>query len=266
MSVLDGFITQPDLPVSNKLKMFYEKEAMMKYTTSTTKEKAHATKQIKWKTHKPAWKSRDTSQDDEMSDADDTRCFICDSTQHWKTDCPYAEEVKRYAIKLRLRDEKPAKAKRPSKPSKDSRKGRKPVAGIRKHGHTAGSEDDATGSMHLSKEELSKASPTHWILDNGASSPMTDQLHLFRKLRKIPKVIIQVGGSELYSTQKGTALVTAMGGSKAYVRNVYYVKDLGVSLLSGRKLCKLSPGNIHGSFDEISSSLYYKEKEILKAV
>jgi hypothetical protein len=104
MSVLDGFITQPGLPVSNKLKMLYEKEAMMKYTTSTTKEKAHATKQIKWKTHKPAWKSRDTSQDDEMSDADDTRCFICDSTQHWKTDCPYSEEVKCYAIKLRLRE------------------------------------------------------------------------------------------------------------------------------------------------------------------
>jgi hypothetical protein len=120
--------------------------------------------------------------------------------------------------------------------------------------------------VHLSKEELSKASPTHWILDTGASSPMTDQLHLFRNLRKIPKVIIQVGGGELYSTHKCTALVTAMGGSKAYVRNVYYVKGLGVSLLSVRKLCKLSPGNIHGSFDEISSSLYYKEKEILKAV
>ena len=66
----------------------------------------------------------------------------------------------------------------------------------------------------LSKEMIRKSTPTTWALDTGASSPMTDQLHLFREesLRSTSKVPIQVGGGMLYSHQRGTALVNAVDG------------------------------------------------------
>ena len=62
--------------------------------------------------------------------------------------------------------------------------------------------------VHLSKELICKSISAEWVFDTGAISPMTDQLHLFRgPLHKTRRDTIQVGGGELHSDQRGTALL-----------------------------------------------------------
>jgi hypothetical protein len=78
---------------------------------------------------------------------------------------------------------------------------------------------------------------------------MTDQLDLFRTetIRHTSRVLIQVGGGYLNSTKRGTALVSAKDGTSCYLENVLYVKNLGVNLISARKLSK--EGGFKGTFN-----------------
>ena len=101
----------------------------------------------------------------------------------------------------------------------------------------------------LSKESIRKSTPHTWAIDTGASSPMTDQLHLFRdgSLKSTTKVPIQVGGGMLYSREKGTALVSRIDSSLYYLENVLYIPKLGINLISAKKLYK---GSYRGAFNK----------------
>jgi hypothetical protein len=198
-------------------------------------------------------------------------------------------QTRKLAKDSRIRASRPAKAKTTtSRPLRSSDK--KPHSRQKKHGHAAihDSESDATSDysstdseskdpqdsdddettkpktekVMLSKESIRKSTPHIWALDTGASSPMTDQLHLFRDLRPISKVSIQVGGGMLYSRLRGTALVSATDGTSCYLDNVLYVPKLGVNLVSAKKLCK---GGYRGAFDEETIWITRENKTVMTA-
>ncbi|KAI0991154.1 hypothetical protein K3495_g17033, partial [Podosphaera aphanis] len=86
------------------------------------------------------------------------------------------------------------------------------------------SEEDSDIAAHevccLSKEQLSKASPSVWPADTGASSHMSDQPSLFRFLTPIPRRRVQVGGGELEASHKGDAILECRDGSCMILHDV----------------------------------------------
>lgn len=102
--------------------------------------------------------------------------------------------------------------------------------------------------MHLSKELICKTIPAEWVFDTGATSSMTDQHYLFRgPLQKIKEINIQVGGGELFSNQRGIAMVLCQDGSSILLHNTLYFPNIGVSLVSAKQLCR---HGMYGFFDE----------------
>jgi hypothetical protein len=88
---------------------------------------------------------------------------------------------------------------------------------------------------------------------------MTNKLYLFSgPLRDIPLTTIQVGGGQLFSSQRGTVVIKAIDGSSKILRDVLYVLGLGVSLISARRLCK---NGLKGSFD--SKNIYFCKNDKL---
>ncbi|RKF56141.1 hypothetical protein GcM3_197031, partial [Golovinomyces cichoracearum] len=72
----------------------------------------------------------------------------------------------------------------------------------------------------LTKELISKSTPAAWVPDIGATSPMTDQSHLFRgNLKKIYSTTIQVGGGTLKSSHRGTVVVKCADGSSGIAKD-----------------------------------------------
>ncbi|KAI1006202.1 hypothetical protein K3495_g2019 [Podosphaera aphanis] len=115
---------------------------------------------------------------------------------------------------------------------------------------SSGSDSDHldTQKVTLSKALISKSPLTYWVLNTGATSPMTDQIHLFRgPLKRIGSTTIQVGRGVLKSDHRGTAIVKCADGSSGLVKKAYYVPNLGVNLLSAKQLCKTG---MKGVFDE----------------
>ncbi|KAI0993059.1 hypothetical protein K3495_g15125, partial [Podosphaera aphanis] len=116
----------------------------------------------------------------------------------------------------------------------------------------------------LTKELISKSTPAAWVLDTGATSPMTDQIHLFRgKLKKIHPTTIQVGGGTLISSHRGTVVVKCADGSSGIAENVFYVPNLGVNLLSAKRLCRTG---MKGHFDEKNVWIMDENKIMIHAV
>ncbi|KAI0991169.1 hypothetical protein K3495_g17018, partial [Podosphaera aphanis] len=86
---------------------------------------------------------------------------------------------------------------------------------------------------------------------------MTDQRHLFRgPLKRIKRVVIKVGGGNLFSEHQGLAKIECKDGTSALMRNVYFVPKLGVNLLSARKLCR---NGMKGIFDETSIKIVHNK-------
>jgi hypothetical protein len=85
---------------------------------------------------------------------------------------------------------------------------------------------------------------------------MTDNPRLFSDPpRQTARTTIKVGGGRLYSTKRGIVKIQDSSGSQLVLKDVLYVPDLGVNLLSGRKLCK---EGLKGSFDD--RKMYYLDK------
>ncbi|KAI0990805.1 hypothetical protein K3495_g17382, partial [Podosphaera aphanis] len=141
--------------------------------------------------------------------SDDMLCYKCDGCDHVARNCPYSDEVKAFGVALRKKHErqkfKRRTMKKPKKLlSKDEKKpkGKRSLKPKKSHGYTACEESDndtessseediwersASDSDHpptqkvmLTKALISKSTPNYWVLDTGATSPMTDQIHLFR--------------------------------------------------------------------------------------
>ena len=78
---------------------------------------------------------------------------------------------------------------------------------------------------------------------------MTDQLQLFSEpLASIKRRTIKVEGGRLYSDQCGTAVMRAKDGNSTVLPKVLFVPDLGVNLMSARRMC--STTGLQGSFSE----------------
>jgi len=171
-------------------------------------------------------------------------CYCYKSIEHYITDCEFQTASKDYIKNLHLKKEKgdanakPSRTTERTKEKKFHSAGRKrpikPFKG-KKHNHAAANqssddskyytgtespseddneeepESDKTEKVMLTKEEISKSTPADWVLDTGASSPMTDQFDLYRKrfLRSSHNVPIQVRKGMLYSRKRETALVRA---------------------------------------------------------
>ena len=82
---------------------------------------------------------------------------------------------------------------------------------------------------------------------------MTDDFRLFSKpLRQTGRTPIKVSRGRLYSTQRGTIRIRDISRSQIKLKDVLYVLELGVNLLSRRKLCK---EGLTGHFND--KKMYY---------
>lgn len=283
-AVIDGFLTAQSLSVDEKVKILQEKETRLQdlEPRSNSKERAHAA----WRQHKQVYRHpnhqsrRDSNSSEQSMTGIAQECFCCGSADHFVADCEFQAASREYARNLRMQKDGKKDAKRRS--DKKSNSVKKPSKRrSHKKGHAAihdsdtdldidqlsesestSSTDDTDEKVMLSKESISKSTPEEWAVDTGASSSMTDQLHLFRDLRPMSKIYIQVGGGMLHARKRGIALVKAIDGTSCYLDNVLYVPKLGVNLVSAKKLCK---GGYKGAFDDESIWITKGNQKVLKA-
>ena len=91
---------------------------------------------------------------------------------------------------------------------------------------------------------------------------MSDQLALFRSLKRCSRRTIQVGGGEIYSEYTREVVTICEDSSRGLLRDVLYVPGLGINLLSVRKICD---AGLKGKLD--STRIYFKKdgKKAIKA-
>jgi hypothetical protein len=106
----------------------------------------------------------------------------------------------------------------------------------------------------LSKEEISKAIPSTWPADTGATLHMSDQPSLFSTMKPIKARRVKVGGGELLAKHKGSAKLQCADGSSIILKDVLYIPRLGINLVSARKLCQVG---LKGLFDK--NHMYFKQ-------
>jgi hypothetical protein len=76
---------------------------------------------------------------------------------------------------------------------------------------------------------------------------MTNQRQLFRSLAPVKQCTIRVGGGKLYLWHIGVCELKVPSRRTTLLKDVLFVPNLGVNLLSGRKICS-QPG-VKGLFD-----------------
>jgi len=190
------------------------------------------------------------------------RCFICNES-HRMRDCELLDEVRAYASR-QVAKKRGANIS-DAKYSKRSKKHRGYTADVETDTEDTDSDEDyAEETAALSKDVASKIPRSEWVADSGASSHMTDQLRLFSgPLNRIKRRQIKVGGGKLYADYCGTVTMRDHGGNSVLLSSVLYVPNLGVNLLSGRRMCEKG---LQGSFDQQSLYMHDKfGKEMLKA-
>ena len=258
-----GFITQPNLTVDEKIKMLGEQEEELK----EEQESAHVAQR------KPSRFRRHRSSSPESASERGTGCHLCKG-QHYLRHCPDLSLAK----KLLRRHHRDKKAKKHEKSSKDSKA---LVPAKKSHGFAAAGDDSSAGSgvvdisssdpdsdsdavetCHLSKDEISKATPHSWASDTAASSHMSDQPSIFRHMIPIKRRKILVGGGEIYSDHRGVAELTCADGSSMLLKDVLFVPGLGVNLLSARRLCQ---AGLKGSLDSNTMVFKLGKKRIVTA-
>jgi hypothetical protein len=258
--------------VDNKLKHLKEKESRMKADT----EQAHTARA------RPYIIPHRRDSTPERSVSPRSNCYLCDG-KHWLRNCPDMERARR----LIRRDNSEHQRKRaenaqpktsnklvkhvPKTTLKSASKSTKKKA----HGYVADDDDDSTSEAEeslsnfdtqaendeeeqevcrLSKEEISKATPSTWPADTGATSHMSDQPSLFSTMKPIKARRVKVGGGELLAKHKGSARLRCADGSSMILKDVLYVPKLRINLVSARKLCQVG---LKGSFDE--NHMYFKQ-------
>jgi hypothetical protein len=214
-------------------------------------------------------------------------CHLCGAPDHQMKSCNYISAIKAYGRKLRREhlDSKKSSEQISSQGSEVARLNKeieylkktvKQMQGIKfTKAHLAtqnesestdsgldslpGSEQEEPEieSANFSKENVSTTTADSWISDSGASSHMTDNPSLFSEPpATIRRTTIAVGGGKLFSTRRGVIDVMDHRGGRFRLKDVLLVPELGVNLLSGRKLCK---AGLRGSFD--SQNMCYLDKD-----
>ena len=115
------------------------------------------------------------------------------------------------------------------------------------------SDEDEVIEVAAHSQDLGKVPPSLWVSDTGATTHMTNQRQLFRSLAPVKQRTIRVKEGKLYSWHKGVCELKVPSGGAALLEDVLFVPNLGVNLLSGRKICS-QPG-VKGSFD--SQTMYF---------
>ena len=236
-----------NLTPEEKVRKLKEKEAQLKKESDTA--------MIAKNNYRP--RRRQQSSSPEVSPR--RSCFLCENS-HLIRDCPYLEFAHDKVMRVQAKEKAARKArkipvnKRITYPRRGIQKKRKAY-----DAESDGSDDDTSNSevetdasdqepeiANLSKEQICRIPHEKWVADSGASSHMTDQRRLFRTLRPIPKRRILVGGGELFAKFRGDILLRGRNGGEVILKDVYWVPKLGVSLLSGSKMCA---GGLRGAFD-----------------
>ena len=290
-TVVDTLAFQASLPVSERIRAINIKDADM--LTKKNKEKGHGAQEQGYRaSDKYVPPHRKNSNDSDVSMADSVRglkCYLCDQN-HGILVCPYYEAARREVRKIR-RDERRARDARSK--SKGARMGKRDNARKPQGRHYQGknhranagvtsSTDDASSSGDFDNEEEEKAEtagismeqirtfkshPVYksslWPADSGCTRHMSDQLDLFRSLKRCARRTIQVGGGEMYSEYTGEVVAICEDGSRGLLRDVLYVPGLGINLLSVRKICD---AGLKGRLD--STRMYFKKdgKKVIEAI
>ncbi|KAI1510786.1 Retrotran-gag-2 domain containing protein [Pyrenophora tritici-repentis] len=248
-TTIDTLNAQLNLTVEQKLKFLEEKEVRDQQDAD---EKALPAFR-KTEKYVPPYKRRNHKSSPLSSDSESgtkfmVQCFLCDGA-HGVRDCPRRERARKLL--------KEYDAKKSSKPpiktlkQRNSHKKTGKAYGAEEVNsesdelsETSDSEPEEIETCRLSKDIVGKASPSTWAADTGASSHMSDQPSLFRRMIKIKRRLVRVGGGELYADWKGEAQVVCKDGSSTWLSEVLLVPNLGVNLLSAQmsmsKLSKLS--------------------------
>jgi len=184
-------------------------------------------------------------------------CRICDDT-HYVKHCPYLEMVRAMAVEHKKKTGKtlPPKAysAEDDRSDTDSESDRNDTEEAL---HAAEDDDDHLVEKGYACKAVCKIPASEWVADTGASKHMTDQLQLFRgRLKTIPRRTVIVGGGKLHSDQMGTVVMRVPGGSSVMLAKTLYVPNLGVNLLSERRLAQ---AGFDGTFDE--QGLYLVDPE-----
>ena len=92
---------------------------------------------------------------------------------------------------------------------------------------------------------------------------MTDQRQLFRSLAPVKRRTIRVGGGKLYSWHIGVCELRVLSGRTVLLKDVLFVPNLGVNLLSSRKIC--SQLGVKGSFDSQTMHFTRGSEKMMRA-
>ena len=290
-TVLDA---QPNLSVDDKLdtlQRFHEE-----HSSQDTSALAARVKDFKkGNRYSPPLSRRHSS----SSEAEGFLCFTCDSPNHVNRDCPYRQEARQYAIRLRRQAE--SHSSRSSSHRPRSSQERSPRCG--RHVDKKSEKRDRSKSVHFDKnsqsrlktkgkayvadeqtdsegdistdsaleeyaavtqDTASKISLDEWIPDTAASSNMTDNLKNFHgPLKPIPRRVIKVGGGRLFSRYIGVAEIRLKDGRSMRLKDCLYVPCLGANLLSARRICTTS--KLRGAFDATKMYIHKNNKVLLLA-
>ena len=250
-SVTRDAIHVANLTPEEKVRKLKEKEAQLKKSD---------TAMIARNTRRPERKYRHRSSPESSPIRE---CNLCHDN-HYMRDCPYLDYAREQVEKIQARDKAAVRkakkvpvSKRITYPARKGHRNKRKAYDAESN-DSNDSDDDSSGSdvddvsdgeletANISKSQICKVPHEKWVADSGASSHMTDQRHLFRNLRPIPKRRILVGGGELFAKFRGDISMQGRNGGEFLLKDVYWVPKLGVNLLSGSKMCTRG---LRGVFD-----------------
>lgn len=262
---IDTSSAQSSLTVDHKLKHLEEKESRISNNT----EQAHATTRVRTDKYtiptEVEVKTQTPSDPDHHDSSQVTTCAM--RSTGW--DCPNIERAKTLLRRDKEQQRQKARTKKEPKPSSkvlrsNPRPGPRPTK-KRNHGYAANedfdsaleasspisdsdsNQDENDEVCRLSTEEISKATPSLWPADTGAVSCMSDQSSLFSTMIPINARRAKVRGGELVARHIGNAKLQCIDGSSIVLKDVLYVPNIGVNLVSARRLCQ---AGLKDSFDD----------------
>src|SRR5438045_2412537 len=115
------------------------------------------------------------------------------------------------------------------------------------------SDEDEIEEVAAHSQDLSKVPPSLWVSDTGATAHMTDQHQLFQSLAPVKWHTIKVGRGKLYSCHMRVCEMRVLSGRTVLLKDALFVLNLGVNLLSSRKIC--SQSGVKGLFN--SQTMYF---------
>lgn len=287
-ATIDALDVQTQLSVDGKLKYLEAKESRV----NEENENDHAHAAFKKPGRYVLPQKRNSFSPSESEHSDKYQCYLCDG-RHLMRNCKNLARARRL-LKEYKQDKASGKSRsqhqtnRTAKPATEEtlRKGygKDKAVNRKTHGYSAESkrsyyesdystsdntdntasdlEEEVIETCGVSKEVTCKITPSSWASDTGASSHMSDQPSLFRRLIPIKRRTIKVGGGQLYAWYTGTVDIVCKDGSSLVLSDVLYVPNLGINLLSGKRMCE---AGLEGIFDTTKMYFLADKKRIITA-